>query len=113
MLADVEFCFENAVRARKRASTEEGRRIAAAYHSQELWASTFISVIRQCGGYQGSGKDKNLVGVAEARNDNRHWVNLTRDSCRFAASERSARWDGKLSRKRRRPEPMEPCTTVL
>jgi hypothetical protein len=37
------------------------------------------------------GKDKNLVGVAEARNERRYWVNLTRDRCKFVASERSVR----------------------
>jgi hypothetical protein len=75
--------------ARTRASTEEGRRIAAAYHSQSSRQHVHLrdSPMRRL---PRLGKDKNLVGVAEARNDDRHWAKLTRDRCRFAASERSA-----------------------
>jgi hypothetical protein len=46
MLVDLESASRTLRRAKKRASTEAGRRIAAAYHSQDAMDSTFISVIR-------------------------------------------------------------------
>jgi hypothetical protein len=91
MLADVECCFENAVLCQKESLNRGGaqnRRRLSQLRAMGKHVHLRDSPMRRL---SRPGKDKNLVGVAEARNDNRHWANLTRDSCRFAASERSAR----------------------
>ena len=52
--------------AESRASTEEGRIFAAAYHRLPTSPSTFISVIGQCARYQGWGKIRTWWEAAEA-----------------------------------------------
>lgn len=49
--------------AKKRASTEEGRIFAAAYHRLGGWSSTFISVIGPSADYQCWGKIRTWSGL--------------------------------------------------
>jgi hypothetical protein len=84
-------CFENATQSQKeslnRGGAQNRRRLSQPRcHGQHVHLRDSLMP-----GLSSLGKDKNLVGVAEARNERRYWVNLTRDRCKFVASERSAR----------------------